>query len=61
MENEIKVRIVNQYGNQRIQPACEKAELFCKIANAKTLTPANITAIKALGYTVVVVQDTQTL
>lgn len=54
---EIKVRIVSQYGQQRIQPVCEKALLFCRIANAKTLTDANVQAIKALGYTITVVQD----
>ena len=58
---EIKVKIVSQFGNKRIFPACDKAKLFCLIANAKTLTPANVSTIKALGYTVSVVQDVHTL
>jgi hypothetical protein len=58
---EIKVRIVSQFGNQRIFPACDKAELFCAIAGSRTLTDAAIKAIKALGYAVTVVQDVKTL
>ena len=58
---EIKVKIISQYGNQRIFPACAKAELFCKIAGATTLTDDRIQAIKALGYAVTVVHDVQTL
>ena len=58
---EIKVRIISQFGNQRIFPACEKAELFCSIAGTATLTDAAIKAIKALGYAVTVVQDVKSL
>lgn len=49
---EISVRLVSQYGNERIQPACEKAELFCRIAGCKTLTQNMVRDIKALGYRV---------
>ena len=58
---EIKVRIVSQYGNQRIFPICEKAKLFCTIAGTTTMTDAAIKAIRALGYAVSVVQDIKTL
>jgi len=58
---EITVRIVSQFGNTRIFPACEKSELFCNIAGTTTLTDATINAIKALGYVVAVVQDVKTL
>lgn len=57
----IKVRITNSYGKEFIRPACETAELFCKIAGAQTLTRENIDHIKALGYEVEVVHDTVTL
>lgn len=57
----IKVRITNSYGKEFIRPACETAELFCKIAGAQTLTRENIDHIKALGYDVEVVQDVATL
>ena len=58
---EIKVRIVSQFGNQRIFPACDKAELFCTIARTTTLTDDAIKAIKTLGYAVLVVQDVKSL
>lgn len=58
---EIKVRIVSQFGNQRIFPACDKAELFCTVAGTTTLTDAAIKSIKALGYAVTVVQDVKSL
>jgi hypothetical protein len=58
---EIKVRIVSQFGNKRIFPACPKAELFCHIAGTTTLTDQSIKSIKQLGYAVSVVQDVQSL
>ena len=58
---EIKVRIVSQYGNDRIFPVCEKAKKFCSIAKTSTLTDEAIKDIKALGYKVEVVQDVKTL
>jgi hypothetical protein len=56
---EIKVKVCVEYGVQRVRPACVKADLFCSIAGSKTLTDAQIQAIKALGYAVV--QEAQTL
>jgi len=58
---EIKVRIFSQFGNQRIFPVCDKAELFCAIAGTTTLTDSAIKAIKELGYVVSVVQDVKSL
>lgn len=59
MENmEIKVRVVSEFGRQRIQPVCDKAKLFCQIAGTKTFTDKHICAIKALGYKVTVIHDT---
>lgn len=57
----IQVRIANQYGNERIFPVCNNAYLFCKIAGSITLTRNNIDHIKALGYTVEVIQDIKQL
>ncbi len=54
---EIKVKIISQFGNQRIFPACPKAELFCEIAGTTTLTDKMVKTIKSLGYTVSVVVD----
>ncbi|MES3022759.1 MAG: hypothetical protein V4857_14370 [Pseudomonadota bacterium] len=56
---EIKVKVVSEYGKQRVRPVCAKAELFCSIAGSKTLTDSQIQDIKALGYAVV--QEAQTL
>ena len=51
---EIKVQIKSIYGNQHIYPACDKAEIFCKLVRQKTLTENDVKNIKALGYTVTV-------
>jgi hypothetical protein len=51
----IQVRIVSQYGNERIFPVCDNAKLFADIAGDRTLTMANIQRIKKLGYTVEVI------
>jgi hypothetical protein len=53
----IKVRITSKYGKEMIYPACEKAELFCSIASARTLTRANINFIKQLGYEIEIVAE----
>lgn len=52
MTNTIKVEIKTIYGNQKIYPACDKAEGFCKLINQKTLTERDIKLIKELGYEV---------
>lgn len=52
----ITVRIIHQYGNERIQPICEKAHYFCDIARARTLTRADIEKIRLLGFSVKVEQ-----
>lgn len=58
----ITVRIVNQYGQRRIQPVCGRAQLFAEIACTATLTDHTIAAIKKLGYTINVErQEPQTL
>lgn len=58
---EILVRITQQYGNQRIFPVCEKAELFCQLVGGKTLGASHIDAIKKLGFYVTVVPDVTNL
>ena len=58
---QINVRIISQYGQQRVFPACPTADLFCSIAGSKTLTDSAVRDIKALGYIVNVVQDLKTL
>ena len=52
MTNTIQVEIKTVYGTQKIYPACEKAEVFCKMVGQKTLTETDIRRIKELGFTV---------
>lgn len=55
---EIKVTFSDEFGKKKFYPACDAAELFCRIAGrgkghpAKSLTRDNIEAIKQLGFTV---------
>jgi hypothetical protein len=40
------------FGVEKIYPACESAEGFCKLIGRKTLTEENVRQIKTLGYEV---------
>ena len=53
MEQQILVKRKNVYGNELIYPMCKTAHKLTMLANTKTLTPAQISIIKALGYKVV--------
>lgn len=57
----ITVKIDRKYGRTLIYPICEKAALFAKLCRQETLTPDQISDIKALGYTVNVQQLPATL
>lgn len=48
----IQVTIKSVYGNKTIYPVCEKAKLFAAIAGTSTLLVRDLDKIKALGYTV---------
>ena len=48
----ITVKIRNVYGNERIYPVCEKAQLFARMVGAQTLTREVLAKIKELGYSV---------
>ncbi len=52
MNNQILVTIKQVYGEDKIYPACEKAEVFARMTGCKTLTARTIDYIKQLGYTV---------
>ena len=54
---ELLIQIKQNYGKEAIYPACEKSRMFADLIGAKTLTRANIEAIKALGYSFKVVQQ----
>lgn len=52
MSQSIKVVVRSIYGKPTIYPGCPAAEQFAAIAGTKTLSPAVIRHIKALGYVV---------
>jgi hypothetical protein len=54
---QISVTIKESYGRSLIYPACETADMFCRIANKTTLSEQVIKYIKALGYTIKVKQE----
>lgn len=49
---QISVQIKSVYGENRIYPACEKAEVFCQMLRQKTLTHRDVERIKKLGFEV---------
>ena len=55
---EILVRLANNYGNKVVYPVCDKAKMFARIADTKTLTSDTIACVKQLGYAINVEQQT---
>lgn len=55
---EAVVQIKNVYGNERIVPINEQAQILARIAGTKTLTRDTINLAKSLGFTFIVQQDT---
>jgi hypothetical protein len=48
----ILVDVRDVYGRKTIYPACATAELLAQLAGTRTLTPAALRTIKALGYSI---------
>ena len=48
----IIVEIKDVYGSRVVYPACEASKSFARIAGTKTLTPASLREIEALGYAI---------
>jgi len=46
----ITIRCDKNYGVETFYPACERAQLFARIAGTKTLTRNTLRDIAALGY-----------
>lgn len=46
------VTVRRVYGNKVIYPACDTARDFARIAGTKTLTPATLRQIQAMGYSI---------
>ena len=55
---QLVVRKDRKFGNERIYPVCNKAQLFAIISGHKTLLPAVIHNIKRLGYTIITKGET---
>ena len=56
LEQTITIEIKDVYGQPKVYPVCDKAQIFADIAGTKTLLPPDIQRIQALGYTVKVKQ-----
>ena len=54
---EILVRRKQVYGNEVIYPVCDTANCLTMLGDPKTLTPRQISIIKALGYKIVLEQQ----
>lgn len=57
----IQVIIRSVYGKEMIYPICEKSVLFCRLLGQTTLTRGDVSIIKAIGYVVTVVGETEEL
>jgi hypothetical protein len=57
----VLVKFENVFGRELIYPDNEQAELFCKIADTKSLTHEMIRYIKQLGYSVETRQQKRSL
>ena len=55
----VYVTVRRVYGNRVIYPACDTARDFARTAGTKTLTPATLRKIQALGYTVTETHENQ--
>jgi hypothetical protein len=54
---EIIVKVKDVYGQATVYPVCVLAEEFAKLARTKTLTKAALDSIRALGFKVVLEQQ----
>ena len=55
---ELTIEAKDVYGITLHKPACEKAQLFAKLIDKKTLTPETIKIVEKLGYTINIQQPT---
>jgi len=54
---EIKLKVKNIYGVNRLYPVCEKAKIFAKISKGTTITGKTLDYIKELGYEVTLIVE----
>ena len=53
----ITVEIRDVYGQPKVYPVCDKAQMFAQIAGTTTLLPQDIQRIQILGFEVLVKQQ----
>lgn len=53
----ITLKAKHVYGNKVYYPACEKAEEFAKLIEAKTFQYRHMESIKRLGYQIVMIGE----
>ena len=53
----IIVKIVSEYGQNRVYPVCKRAKIFATIAGTKTLTDQALKEIKNLCFAIQVQQQ----
>ena len=53
----ITVEIREVYGQSKVYPVCETAQIFADIAGTRTLLPRDIQRIQRLGYKVTLKQQ----
>ena len=46
----ILVKIKNEWGNDRIYPACEVGKTLVEYAGKKTFSQADLTKLRSIGY-----------
>jgi hypothetical protein len=46
----VYIRVKNQYGHDRVFPACPTAVLFSRLIDQKTFTHRDLCLIEELGY-----------
>lgn len=55
---EIRVRLKNIYGEDKIYPVCPQSKLFANLAKTKTLTKQTLIIIEKLGYEITIFHGT---
>jgi hypothetical protein len=54
LDRTVTIEIKDVYGQPKVYPVCETAQIFADIAGTKTLLPPDIQRIQALGYKIAV-------
>lgn len=61
MQTTVEIKFKSQHGFEVMLPVCKTAQIFADIAGMKTLTKPVIEGIKALGYNIIVQQETRSV